>query len=64
MRRREFIAVVGGGLSVVVCVGAVRVPVDTINNVVAPDGGAHVCAPEQIGRSKGVIFCVILPDEG
>lgn len=26
--------------------------------------GAHVCAPQQIGRSKGVIFCVILPDEG
>jgi hypothetical protein len=42
----------------------VLVPVDTINNVVAPDGGVHVCAPEQIGRSKGVIFCVILPQEG
>jgi hypothetical protein len=37
---------------------------NTINNVVAPDGGAHVCAPQQIGRSKRVIFCVILPDEG
>jgi hypothetical protein len=42
----------------------VPVPNDTINNVVAPDGGAHVCAPQQIGRSKGVTFCVILPDEG
>jgi hypothetical protein len=40
----------------------VPVPDDKINNVVAPDGGAHVCAPRQIGRNKGVIFCVILPD--
>jgi hypothetical protein len=40
------------------------VPVDKINNVVAPDGGAHVCAPEQVGRSKGVLYCVILPPEG
>ncbi len=37
---------------------------DTINNVVAPDGGADVCAPRQIGRTKGVLFCVILPPEG
>jgi hypothetical protein len=42
----------------------VRVPVDTINNVVAPDGGAHVCAPRQEGRNKGVLYCVILPSEG
>jgi hypothetical protein len=42
----------------------VRVPVDTINNVVAPDGGAHVCAPRQEGRNKGVLYCVILPPEG
>ena len=40
------------------------VPNDKINNVVAPDGGAHVCAPRQVGRSKGVLFCVILPPEG
>ena len=26
-----------------------RVPSDKINNVVAPDGGAHVCAPRQAG---------------
>ena len=38
------------------------VPNDKINNVVAPDGGAHVCAP--LGRNKGVLFCVILPSEG
>jgi hypothetical protein len=40
------------------------VPNDKINNVVAPDGGAHVCAPRQIGHNKGVLFCVILPPEG
>jgi hypothetical protein len=41
-----------------------RVPNDKINNVVAPDGGAHVCAPIQIGPNRGVLFCVILPSEG
>ena len=40
------------------------VPNDKINNVVAPDGGAHVCAPRQEGPNKGVLFCVILPSEG
>ncbi len=40
------------------------VPYDKINNVVAPDGGAHVCAPRQVGPNKGVLFCVILPSEG
>jgi hypothetical protein len=40
------------------------VPNDKINNVIAPDGGAHVCAPRQVGRNKGVLFCVILPPEG
>jgi hypothetical protein len=40
------------------------VPYDKINNVVAPDGGAHVCAPRQVGPNEGVIFCVILPSEG
>jgi hypothetical protein len=42
----------------------VQVPNDKINNVVAPDGGAHVCAPRQVGPNKGVLFCVILPSEG
>jgi hypothetical protein len=40
------------------------VPYDKINNVVAPDGGAHVCAPKQVGPNMGVLFCVILPSEG
>ena len=40
------------------------VPNDKINNVLSPDGGAHVCAPTQFGPNKGVIFCVILPPEG
>ena len=42
----------------------VPVPNDKINNVVAPDGGAHVCAPRQVGSNKGVLYCVILPSEG
>ena len=33
------------------------VPNDKIINVVAPDGGAHVCAPRQVGRNKGVYLC-------
>jgi hypothetical protein len=40
------------------------VPYDKINNVVAPDGGAHVCAPRQVGPNKAVLFCVVLPSEG
>jgi hypothetical protein len=40
------------------------VPQDAIQNVSAPDGGAHVCAPPQNGRNKGVIYCVVLPPEG
>ena len=31
------------------------VPNDKINNVVAPDGGAHVRAPRQVGSNKGVL---------
>ena len=35
------------------------VPNDKINNVIAPDGGAHAALP---GRrpNKGVVFCVVL----
>jgi len=40
------------------------VPPDKINNVIAPDGGAHVCAPEQEGVNRGVLFCVVLPPDG
>ena len=40
------------------------VPSDKINNVIAPDGGAHVCAPPQEGPFKGVLFCVVLPPDG
>src|SRR5262245_33902983 len=39
------------------------VPKDTIQNVSAPDGGAHVCAPKQTGTYKGTIYCVVLPPE-
>src|SRR5262249_29336944 len=37
------------------------VPYDKINNVVAPDGGAHVCAPRQWARTRAlysVSFCL------
>ena len=40
-----------------------RVPKEAIQNVAAPDGGAHVCAPNQNGRNKGTIYCVVLPPE-
>jgi hypothetical protein len=42
----------------------IPVPYDKIINVVAPDRGAHVCAPAQIGHHKGEVSCVILPPEG
>jgi hypothetical protein len=106
LNRREFITLLGGAVSVFLCVNAAAqegyygvghdkwhqgfysklkrndgqgsccnyevkvdgawtpVPYDKINNVIAPDGGAHVCAPRQIGQNKGVLFCVILPTEG
>src|SRR5262249_16055952 len=35
-----------------------------INKLVARDGGAHVCAPRQVGHNRGVLFCVVLPSEG
>jgi hypothetical protein len=39
------------------------VPKEAIQNVSAPDGGTHVCAPRQNGRNKGTIYCVVLPPE-
>jgi hypothetical protein len=39
------------------------VPKEAIQNISAPDGGAHVCAPPQIGASKGKVYCVVLPPE-
>ncbi len=41
----------------------VSVPKETIQNVSAPDGGAHVCAPKQTGANRGTIYCVVLPPE-
>ena len=41
----------------------VSVPKAAIQKVSAPDGGAHVCAPKQDGRNRGVIYCVVLPPE-
>ena len=42
----------------------VPVPSDKINNVVAPDRGAHVCVPRQIGSHKGELLLRHLPPEG
>jgi hypothetical protein len=39
------------------------VPQRTIQNITAPDAGAHVCAPKQQGSGKGVLYCVVLPPE-
>jgi hypothetical protein len=39
------------------------VPESVINRETAPDGGTHVCAPQQTGHSKGLIWCVILPPD-
>lgn len=39
------------------------VPQSAIQNVTAPDLGAHVCAPKQEGTNRGVIYCVVLPPE-
>ena len=41
-----------------------RVPPNTILHIMAPDGGAHVCAPPQQPPFAGVIYCVVLPPEG
>jgi hypothetical protein len=41
------------------------VPPHLIQNVTAPDGGAHVCFPKQPSQvyPKGTLFCVVLPPE-
>ena len=41
----------------------VSAPQDVIQNVAAPDGGTHVCAPKQVGSNKGKLYCVVLPPE-
>jgi hypothetical protein len=41
------------------------VPPNTIRKVVAPDHGAHVCAPVVVDEyNTDVIYCVVLPPEG
>jgi hypothetical protein len=41
----------------------VPAPSDVIQNVAAPDGGTHVCAPKQLGTNRGRLYCVVLPPE-
>jgi len=42
-----------------------RVPQNVIQNITAPDQGAHVCFPKQPSSyyPKGTLFCVVLPPE-
>jgi hypothetical protein len=43
----------------------VAVPPDTIRKVIAPDHGAHVCAPSRaLAVQPAMIYCVVLPPEG
>jgi hypothetical protein len=43
----------------------VAVPSDTIRKVIAPDHGAHVCAPSRaLAVQPPMIYCVVLPPEG
>src|SRR5438874_13594761 len=43
----------------------IRVPPDKIVKVVAPDGGAHICAPpsESTSWDPDYVFCIIMPME-
>jgi hypothetical protein len=43
----------------------IRVPLDKIVKVVAPDGGAHICAPpsESTSWDLDYVFCIIMPME-
>ena len=54
-----------GGYEVLVEGEWTPVPTGVIQNVTAPDGGAHVCFPKQPSYTfpKGTLFCVVLPPE-
>lgn len=54
-----------GGYEVLVEGEWTHVPQSVIQNVTAPDGGAHVCFPKQPSYTfpKGTLFCVVLPPE-
>ena len=43
----------------------IRVPIDKVVKVAAPDGGAHICAPptENTAWDPDYVFCVIMPLE-
>jgi hypothetical protein len=43
----------------------IRVPVDKIVKVAAPDGGAHICAPPTTSSYWGPddVFCIVMPFE-
>jgi hypothetical protein len=43
----------------------IRVPPDKIVKVTAPDGGAHICAPDSYGSrfDPDYVFCIVMPLE-
>jgi hypothetical protein len=43
----------------------IRVPPEKIVKVTAPDGGAHICAPESYGGrfDPDYVFCIVMPLE-
>lgn len=43
----------------------IRVPLDKIVKAVAPDGGAHICAPptESTSWDPDYVFCIVMPLE-
>jgi hypothetical protein len=43
----------------------IRVPIDKIVKVAAPDGGAHICAPpsDSSAWDPDAVFCIIMPFE-
>jgi hypothetical protein len=43
----------------------IRVPTERIVKVTAPDGGAHICAPESYGGrfDPDDVFCIVMPLE-
>jgi len=44
----------------------IRVQTDKIVKVTAPDGGAHICAPDSYGSrfDPDYVFCIVMPLEG
>jgi hypothetical protein len=44
----------------------ISLPLDKVLRITAPDGGAHICAPDTNSRhyAPDEVFCVVMPPEG